>query len=125
MIGEIRKVLTPYYDKVTRQQRIKSRPGLIIAAADGGDYVVLPISKISDSRRIDPDYDIKVDPVIHTKLHLACVSYVRTHKQTTVHTAQIGDKISDMRTNYEDLYIDVLAKRETFSKEITRQAMED
>lgn len=125
MIGEIRKILTPYYDKVTSKQMIKSRPGLIIAAADEGDYVVLPISKISDSRRIDPDYDIKVDPATHAELHLACVSYVRTHKQTTVNTAQIGDKISDMRTNCEDLYVDILAKRETFSKEITRQAIEN
>lgn len=123
MIGEIRKIFTPYYDKVTKTQKIKSRPGLIIAAADAGDYVVLPVSKVSDSRRIDPDYDIKVDPAVYPKLSLACVSYVRAHKQTTINFANIGDKISDMRAEYEDLYLDILDKREGFSKEITRQAL--
>lgn len=125
MIGEIRKTLTPYYDRRSRQMKIKSRPGLVIAAADAGDYVVLPVSKVSDQRRIDPDYDIKVDPAVYPKLSLACVSYVRTHKQTTIHSAEIGDRISDMRAEYEDLYLDILNKREEFSKEITRQALEN
>lgn len=123
MIGEIRKILTLYYDKTTKRQQIKSRPGLVIAAADSGDYVVLPISKVSDSRRIDPEYDIRVDPAVYTNLNLTCISYVRTHKQTTAHFANIGDKISDMRSEYEGLYLDILAKREEFSNEITRQAM--
>lgn len=124
MIGEIRKILVPYYDRTTRRQKFKSRPGLIIAAADEGDYVVLPISKVSDPRRIDPDYDVKIDPALYEGLNLACVSYVRAHKQTTVHYKEIGDKISDMRGIYEELYIDILEKREIFSKEITRQALE-
>lgn len=125
MIGEIRKIFTPYYDKVSKTQKIKSRPGLVIAAADSGDYVVLPVSKVSDQRRIDPDYDIKVDPAVYPKLNLTCVSYVRSHKQTTIHCADIGDKISDMRAEYDDLYRDVIRKREEFSKEITRQALMD
>lgn len=125
MIGEIRKTLTPYYDRKLRQMKIKSRPGLVIASADAGDYVVLPVSKVSDQRRIDPDYDIRVDPAAYPKLNLLCVSYVRTHKQTTIHCAEIGDKISDMRSEYEDLYLAILEKREEFSKEITRQALED
>lgn len=123
MIGEIRKVLTPFYNSRTHRLDIKSRPGLIIAKADSEDYVVLPVSKVSDQRRIDPDYDIKVDPAAHPMLSLDYVSYVRTHKQTVVHLAEIGDKISDMKSDCEDLYLEVLTKRAQFSEAITNQAM--
>lgn len=117
--------MTPYYDKVAKRQKIKFRPGLVIAAVDAGDYVVLPVSKVSDHRRIDADYDIRVDPAEYPKLNLVCVSYIRTHKQTTIYCANIGDVISDMRAEYGDLYLDILEKREDFSREITRQALDD
>ena len=124
MIGEIRKVLTPFYDARTHRLNVKSRPGLIIAQADSDDYVILPVSRITDSRRIDPIYDIKVDPTTYPTLSLNAVSYVRTHKQTVVHRAEIGDKISDMKSDCEDLYLDILTKRAQFSEEITNQAMQ-
>lgn len=123
MIGEIRKILTPFYNQRTRRMEMKTRPGLMVAKADSEDYVVLPISKISDSRRIDPVYDIKIDPAVYPLLMLNCVSYVRTHKQTVIHLAEIGDSISNMKAGYEDLFVEVLIKREQFSKEITNQAM--
>ena len=124
MIGEIRKVLTPFYNARTHRLDIKSRPGLIIAQADSEDYVVLPVSRVTDSRKIDSVYDIKVDPAVYPVLSLTSVSYVRTHKQTVVHKAEIGDKISDMKSSCEDLYLEVLAKRAQFSEEITNQAMQ-
>lgn len=124
MIGEIRKVLTPFYNNKTHRKEIKSRPGLIIAKADSEDFVFLPISKVSDYRRIDPDYDIKIDPAAYPVLNLNYVSYVRTHKQAVIHLASIGDKISDMKSDCEDLYLEVLAKRAQFSEEITNQAMQ-
>lgn len=34
MIGQIRKVITPYYDRIKGGQAFKSRPALIIAKAD-------------------------------------------------------------------------------------------
>lgn len=123
MIGEIRKLLTPFYNQRTHGMDMKTRPGLIIAKADSEDYVVLPISKISDSRRIDPVYDIKIDPAAYPMLSLNCVSYVRTHKQTVIHLAEIGDCISNMKTNYEDLFLEVLTKRDQFSAEVTNQAI--
>lgn len=125
MIGQIRKVLTPFYDRKTGRMEIKSRPGLVIAAADSDDYVILPVSKVSDQRRIDPEYDIKVDPSDFPNLSLNCVSYIRTHKQTVVHRASMGDMISNLKQHYEELYLTVLEKREQFSEEITRQAMEE
>lgn len=123
MIGEIRKVLTPYYNRTTHRLEIKSRPGLIIAQSDSDDFVVLPVSKVSDHRKIDPDYDIKVDPAVYPALGLNCVSYVRAHKQTVIHQAEIGDKISDMRSCCEDLYLEILTKRAQFNEEVTNQAI--
>ena len=123
MIGEIRKIITPFYDQKAHRMSMKSRPGLIIAQADSDDYILLPISKVSDQRKIDPDYDIKVDPSVYPMLSLNCVSYIRTHKQTVVHSAEIGDRISNMKVDCEDLYLEVLAKRDQFSAEITNQAI--
>lgn len=124
MIGEIRKIRTPFYNVKTRQVDMKSRPGLIIAQADDTDYVVLPVSRVTDSRRIDAVYDIKVDPAVYPALSLTSISYVRTHKQTVIHVAEIGDKISDMRSCCEDLYLQVLSMRAQFSEEITKQSIE-
>lgn len=125
MIGEIRKFRTQFYDIANHRQSFKVRPGLIIAAADSEDYVVLPVSKISDVRRRDPEYDVPIVPAQYPKLNLssAFVSYVRTHKQTVIHVAQIGDKISDAKEEYEDLYLNILEKRAKFSEEITKQAL--
>ena len=123
MIGEIRKVLTPFYDMRTHRQSVKSRPGLIIAQADSDDYVILPVSRVSDQRRIDPVYDLRVDPAVYPALRLNAVSYIRTHKQTIVHRGEISDLISDMRSSCEELYIEALTKRAQFSDEITNQAL--
>lgn len=123
MIGEIRKVITPYYNRMTHHLEFKTRPGLIIAQSDVDDFVVLPVSKVSDHRKIDPEYDIKVDPAVYPTLSLNHVSYVRTHKQTVIHHAEIGDKISDMKSCCEDLYLEVLTKRAQFNDEVTNQAI--
>lgn len=123
MIGKICYTLTPFYDAVNQQNSFKSRPALIIANADSEDYVILPISKITHKNRIDLDYDISVDPAVYPKLNLKCVSYVRTHKQTVIHRSQIAKIIGDMKSEYEELYLNVLEKREIFSNKITEQAM--
>ena len=102
---------------------MKSRPGLIIAKADSDDFVILPVSRVTDSRRIDPEYDVRVDPGTYPGLNLNAVSYVRTHKQTVVHRAEIGDLISDMKLTYEDLYLEVITKQSQFSEEVTKQAI--
>lgn len=123
MIGEIRKALTPFFDSKTHQKSMKSRPVLILAKADSGDFTVLPVSRVTRSENIDPHYDVKVDPMVYPDLNLRDVSYVRTHKQTTIHIAEIGDKIGDMKISYEDLYLEVLALREEYSAEVTHQAL--
>ena len=124
MIGEIRTALTPYFDTKTNKKQFKGRPILVIAQADTQDYVALPVSSITRRYNIDPIYDIEVIPSVYPMLNLDNVSYIRTHKQTIVHMGEIGKKIGDLRNDYPDLFLEVLSKREQFSNEITRQALE-
>ena len=122
-IGEIRKALTPYYDLSKNAMSIKSRPALIIAQADSEDYVVLPISRITRRNNRDATFDIEIDPSVYPLLNLNAISYVRTHKQTIIHKAEIGDLIGDLKTDYSELYLQILETRERFSEEITNQAI--
>lgn len=123
MIGKIYKARTPFYDRQTHQTLYKARPALVLAKADADDYVVLPVSSISIKVNIDPVYDVEIDPAQYPKLNLKKVSYVRTHKQTIVHRADLHDEISDLKAEYEELYLKILEKRETFSDSITQQAL--
>ena len=123
MIGKIYKCFTPYYDSQKRAMSMKSRPALVLAKADADDYIVLPVSTITHKENIDPYYDIEVDPALYPKLNFQKVSYIRTHKQTVVNRANLGDEISTLCKEYEDLYLEVLTKREEFSKNITEQAL--
>lgn len=123
MIGEIRGTTTPYFDKTKMRQSYKVRPALIIGQADHSDYVVLPVSTIPDPRNIDPVYDIPVDPAVYPGLNLKQKSYVRTHKQMVVHDANIDNKISDMKTSYQELYLEILTKMETFQSELLENAI--
>ena len=123
MIGKIYKARTPFYDQATHQMSYKARPALVLAKADADDYVILPVSSISIRANIDPVYDIEIDPVLYPKLNLTKTSYVRTHKQTIVHRASLRDEIGDLKSDYEELYLEILEKREAFSSSITQQAL--
>lgn len=124
MIGKICTAITPYYDAVAKKRCFKSRPVLIVAKADNDDYVALPISKVSRRENVDRVYDIEVDPAKYPASSLTQLSYVRTHKQITVHISEIVRTVSDLRSAYQDLYIDILSKREQFSNAITQQALD-
>ena len=115
MIGKIYKARTPYYDQATHTMLYKARPALVLAKADADDYVVLPVSSISN--------DIEIDPSLYPKINLTRTSYVRTHKQTVVHRANLRDEIGDLKSEYEDLYLTILERREAFSNSITQQAL--
>lgn len=125
MIGKIYKARTPFFNQSTRQMSYKARPALVLAKADAEDYVVLPVSSISIRANIDPIYDIEISPEIYPKLNLRNTSYVRTHKQTIVHRANLGDEIGDLKSEYEELYYEILEKRESFSNLITQQALKN
>lgn len=123
IIGEIRKTITPFYDKIQGKMSTKSRPALIIAQADTDDFVVLPVSRITKQNNRDATYDIEINPVEYPLLNLNAVSYIRTHKQTVIHRAEIGDLIGELKLNYNDLFLQILELRERFSNEITNQAL--
>lgn len=123
MIGEIRWSLIPFYDVVQQRNCFKRRPALLIAQADSSDYVALPVSRITRQANINPIYDIKVDPATYPNLNLTAVSYIRTHKQTIIHAGAITDLLGNLKSEYPDLYVEVLAKQEQFSNEITTQAL--
>ncbi len=121
MIGKVYKSLLPYYDKYTHTQKFKSRPCLLIGRADRGDYVILPISSVSDPSKIDPFYDIPLDKSRFTFLHKN--SFLRTHKQTICNAAFLKDQLADFRLTYEDTYIEALSKVEAFQKQIINAAL--
>lgn len=121
MIGKAYKSMVPYYDRISRSQKFKSRPCLIIGRADSGDYVILPISKISDKSKVDAVYDIPLDKSVYTFLN--CDSYLRTHKQTVVNIASLKDQLSDFRAEYEETYVEALRKVENFQKQLIRNAL--
>lgn len=123
MIGKIYKACTPYYDRATHTMSYKARPALVLAKADADDYVVLPVSSISVRSNIDPVYDIEIDPSLYPKTNLTHTSYVRTHKQIVVHRASLYGEIGDLKSEYEDLYLTILERREEFSNSITQQAL--
>lgn len=123
MIGKIYSIYTPFYDIKSGNNLFKSRPALIIAQADTYDYIVLPVSKVSKKGNLDPYYDVEVDPGKYPNTSLACISYVRTHKQTVVNRSSIKSFICDLRKEYEDLYVEILSRREDFSDDISEQAL--
>ena len=103
--------------------KIKSRPGLIIAQADIDDYTVLPVSRISKSQYRHAKYDVQIDPAAYPLLNLNALSYIRTHKITTVNRNEIGGFIGDLKGNYEELYLNVMVLQEDYSRSITEQAL--
>lgn len=123
MIGEIYYAKTSYYDNSKKCMSFKARPVVIIAMADASDCVVLPISTIPHSENINPEYDIKIDPVEYNQSGLKKISYVRTNKQTIVEKGEISaESICNLKAQYPDLYETILQKREKFNDEITKQS---
>lgn len=121
MIGKAYKSMIPYYDSLTKQRKFKSRPCLIIGKADESDYVVLPISTITDKRKIDTKYDIPLDKSIYTFLNKD--SYLRTHKQTIVNVISLKDQLSDFKHTYTNDYLQAILKVNEFQKELHENAM--
>lgn len=116
MIGKIYSTVFPYYDSKTQKNSFKKRPVLIIGGPRNNDYTVLPISTVTKKANLDSEYDLEINPANYTLLHLDKLSYVRVHKQTTVHKVSLTSLIGDMKTEYADLYLNVLEKLEEFNK---------
>ncbi len=123
MIGKLYSSVTPFYDSKKGMNSFKRRPVLIIGGPRNNDYTVLPVSTVARAEHIDSDYDIKVEPDKYPKLNLNRISYIRTHKQTTVHQASLPREIGDLKEEYEDLYLLVLEKLENFNKTVMENAL--
>ena len=89
---------------------------MIIGGPRNNDYTVLPISTVTKKANLDSEYDLEINPANYPLLHLDKLSYVRVHKQTTVHKVSLTSLIGDMKTEYVDLYLNVLEKLEEFNK---------
>lgn len=79
------------------------------------------IGKIYSS--VIPYYDRAKQTNSYKKLHLNKISYVRTHKQTTVHRASLTSEIGDIKREYEDIYLKILEKLEEYNKKVMSDAL--
>ncbi len=125
LIGKIVKIRTPFYNINSRRTEFKSRPGLVIGnyGSTDNDYIVLPISKVSNERMRHPEYDLAIDPYLYPLAHLTSFSYIRCHKQSTINRANISATICDFKDLYEEKYIEALLLLEKFGKEKLTNAL--
>ena len=123
MIGKIYCFLTPYYNASLGKMDYKKRPALIIGISDRSDYAVLPVSRVTNPVNLDLNYDIKIDPSVYPLSGLKFVSYVRTHKQTVFNAGELGSYVGDLKTDYEDLYLEILEKLEEYNGNLLSKAI--
>ena len=123
MIGEAYWAIFPYYDRKLDKMAFKKRPVLVIGKADGKDWVVLPISRVTQSQHLDSHYDFEMDVLSYPKMLLKQTSYVRTHKQTVLNEGELSSCITDFRREYQDAYIEIMALVEEFQKELINKAI--
>ena len=122
MIGKVYTALFQFYDNKQRKMRFKERPVLIIGDAHNDDYVVLPISTVSNPHNIDGHYDIMLVPQEVSLMKLRATSYIRTHRQTTIHRGQLHKEIVDLRREYKQLYCTIISRVEEFQVNIIASA---
>lgn len=123
MIGKAYISVFPFFDIKANRPSYKSRPVLIIGQADISDYVVLPISRVTNRSHLDEYYDIKLKPADVPLMNLTEISYIRTHKQTIVNEVSLTKKIVNFRQEYEELYLTILSRVEEFQKKIIENAI--
>lgn len=123
MIGKAYISTFKYFDRINRRMSFKNRPVLIIGKADARDYIVLPISRITTSQNIDTYYDVSINPQDVPLMNLTQLSYIRTHKQTVIHLGELTREIVDFKSEYEDIYLDVILKVEEFQKQLVSNAL--
>ena len=123
-VGSVRYSYCPFYDIHKKKTGFKQRPVLIIGNADADDYVVLPISKVSDKRRVDARYDIPVTLADYPLLGLTYDSYIRTHKQIVINRREFDtSELSNCKSTYPDLFLYALTLVEEFQSKLLGQAI--
>ena len=64
-----------------------------------------------------------MNPEKYPDLKLKKVSYIRTHKQTIVHRAEILGTISSLKEDYKDLYEKVIETWSEFQYEVLNESL--
>lgn len=122
MIGKICISLAPYYDAKDKKYKFKERPVLIVGQADSSDYNALPISRVTNSKNLDSDYDVMVDPEDYPNLNFKELSYIRVHKQTVFHESSLHPK-SDLKSEYPQLFQEIMEKLKKYNEDLYELAI--
>ena len=123
MIGKICISRLPYYDIKSNHKSFKKRPVLIIGKADDSDFVALLLSTVSREEYRHELYDVRIEPDEYPLLKLKHTSFIRTHKQTTIHKGDVDQTpICDLRICYPELFFFVLSRVEHFQKYMLDEA---
>lgn len=124
MIGKICISAFKYYDSAKHRMAFKGRPVLIIGQADAGDYVALPISRVTKRENLDEhfDYEMKPEDYAESALQLSEVSFIRTHKQAVLNAGDITKEVIDLKTEFPDVFTQVLDLVEEFQKKMISDA---
>lgn len=123
MIGMAYTAETPFFDPKKNEMSYKGRPVLIIGQADATDYVVLPISRITNSHNIDTDYDLKIEPEDYPLLNLKKTSYIRTSKQGIINRAELHKPIANFKEEYSKKFNEVIEQVSKFQEEMLKRAI--
>ncbi len=111
-----------YYDNKQHKMAFKNRPVLIVGQSDDKDYVILPISRVTNKQHLDSHYDVEIKKNDFPLMNLKADSYIRTHKQSVVHEGELTRCIVDFKSEYNDTYKNVIEKMKEFQDSIIKNA---
>lgn len=122
-IGKAYWAVVQYYDGTSSQMKFKKRPIIVIGKADKNDFVVLPISSITKRYNRNVKYDYQIEPIDYPELKLKHTSFIRTHKQTVLHEAEIVSEICDFKNEYEEAFLEIITRVSEFQKDLISNAL--
>lgn len=122
MIGKAYVSTFQFYDNKNHKMSFKSRPVLIIGQADDTDYVILPISRVTNKSNLDDYYDVMIEPTMVPLMNLSQVSYIRTHKQAVVNARELTKEIVDFKEKYFDIYEKIINRVREFQENLIEEA---
>ena len=114
----------PYFDIKTERKGYKSRPILIIGYEKDKfpcDFNILPVSSITNESHRDMNYDIEIPEHVLSQISLLNrTSYIRTHKQSTVNSADISNnsKAVNIKDISSEFYEEVIAQHSEFTQHL-------
>lgn len=123
LINKIVYTSFPYFDIHSKKKKYKSRPVLIIGAEKKKfecDLTMLPISSVSKKEHLNSNFDINIG--LKECPDLKCITqdecYVRTHKQSTVHSKDIitSKKFDDLEVVYSEKIVEIKEKSQEFNR---------